>query len=61
LAAPDLAGQKRYAGQLERLLLKDTPVIYSYFYNFIAATSKRVNGYVPDGMAWVNLRRVTIR
>jgi peptide/nickel transport system substrate-binding protein len=60
LAAPDLSGQRRYAGQIERLLLKDTPVIYAYFYNFIAATSKRVRGYVPDGMAWVNLRRVTV-
>jgi hypothetical protein len=36
-------------------------VIYAYFYNFIAATSKRVRGYVPDGMGWINLRRVTIR
>jgi peptide/nickel transport system substrate-binding protein len=59
-AAPNLAGQKRYAAQIQRLLLQDTPVIYAYFYNFIAASSKSVKGYVPDGMGWINLRRVTI-
>jgi peptide/nickel transport system substrate-binding protein len=60
-AAPNLAGQKRFAEQIQRLLLQDTPVIYAYFYNFIAASSRRVRGYVPDGMGWINLRRVTIR
>jgi peptide/nickel transport system substrate-binding protein len=59
-AAPNLAGQKRYAADIQRLLLRDTPVIYAYFYNFIAATSRRVRGYVPDGMGWINLRRTTI-
>jgi peptide/nickel transport system substrate-binding protein len=59
-AAPNLAGQKRYAADIQRLLLRDTPVIYSYFYNFIAATARNVRGYVPDGMGWINLRRTTI-
>jgi peptide/nickel transport system substrate-binding protein len=59
-AAPNLAGQKKYAADIQRLLLRDTPVIYAYFYNFIAATSKKVKGYVPDGMGWINLRKVTI-
>jgi peptide/nickel transport system substrate-binding protein len=59
-AAPNLAGQKKFAAQIQRQLLKDTPVIYAYFYNFIAATSKKVNGYVPDGMGWINLRKVTL-
>jgi peptide/nickel transport system substrate-binding protein len=59
-AAPNLAGQKKYAADIQRLLLKDTPVIYAYFYNFIAATARNVRGYVPDGMGWINLRRTTI-
>ena len=59
-AAPNLAGQKKFAAQIQRQLLKDTPVIYAYFYNFIAATSKKVHGYVPDGMGWINLRKVTL-
>ena len=59
-ASPDLAGQKKYASQIQRLLLQDTPVIYAYFYNYIAATSKKVKGFTPDGLGWLNLRGVTI-
>ena len=59
-AAPGLKDQKKYARQIETILLKDTPVIYAYFYNFIAAASPKVHGYVPDGIAVVNLRGVTI-
>ena len=59
-AAPDLTGQKKYAAAIQNLLLRDTPAIYSYFYNFIAASGKNVKGYVPDGMGWINLRKVTI-
>jgi peptide/nickel transport system substrate-binding protein len=60
IGAPDLSGQRRYARQLQTLLLRDTPVIYSYFYNFIAATGQNVRGYVPGGMADINLRGVSI-
>jgi peptide/nickel transport system substrate-binding protein len=60
IGSPDLGGQKKYAKQLQQLLLKDTPAIYAYFYNFIAASSPKVHGYVPDGMAVINLRGVTI-
>ena len=59
-AAPNLASQKKYSAQIQNLLLHDTPAIYAYFYNFIAASSKKVHGYVPDGMGWINLRKVTI-
>jgi hypothetical protein len=45
---------------MELQLLRDTPVIYSYFYDFIAAASPKVHGYVPDGIAVVNLRGVTV-
>jgi peptide/nickel transport system substrate-binding protein len=60
IAAPDLAGERRSSRELQTILLKDTPVIYSYFYNFIGATSPKVQGYVPDGMAVINLRGVSI-
>ncbi|MFL5927657.1 MAG: ABC transporter substrate-binding protein [Gaiellaceae bacterium] len=59
-SAPSVADQKKYARQMEQQLLKDTPAIYSFFYNFIAAASPKVHGYVPDGIAVVNLRGVTI-
>ncbi len=59
-ASPSLAQQKKYARQMQLELLKDTPVIYAYFYSFIAGASSKVHGYVPDGLAVVNLRGVTI-
>ncbi len=59
-ASPSLADQRRHARQMQLALLKDTPVIYSYFYNYIAGTASKVNGYVPDGISVVNLRGVTV-
>jgi peptide/nickel transport system substrate-binding protein len=59
-AAASLKDQKKYARQIEQQLLADTPVIYSYFYNYIAATSKRVQNYTPDGISIVNLRGVSL-
>ena len=41
------ATQKKYAKAMESQLLKDTPAIYAYFYNFIAGASTKVKGYVP--------------
>ncbi|MGI8974861.1 MAG: ABC transporter substrate-binding protein [Gaiella sp.] len=59
-ASPNLAGQKRLAMQMQQELLKDTPAIYSYFYSYIAGTTAKVKGYVPDGISVVNLLGVTI-
>jgi len=59
-SAASVKDQRKYARQMELQLLKDTPVIYSYFYNFIAGASPKVHGYVPDGIAVVNLRGVTL-
>jgi peptide/nickel transport system substrate-binding protein len=60
LAAPNVASQKRGSRAIQQHLLRETPVIYSYFYSFIAAASPRVRGYVPDGIAVVNLRGVRL-
>ena len=40
--------QRRYAGQMQRMLLHDTPVIFPYFYNYLGAGSKNVTGYKAD-------------
>ena len=60
IASVDLQSQKKFAKAIQTQLLKDTPAIYAYFYNFIAAASPKVKGYVPDGIAIVNLRGVTL-
>jgi len=33
VATPDLTKQRRLAGQIERLLLDETPIIYAYFFD----------------------------
>ena len=47
VATPDLATQRRLAGQIERLLLDETPIIYAYFYDWLNATQKNVTGVYP--------------
>jgi peptide/nickel transport system substrate-binding protein len=59
-ASPTFALQKRFARQMQLHLLRETPVIYAYFYSYIAGTSPKVKGYVPDGISVVNLRGVTV-
>lgn len=60
VAAPSVTTQKQRAKKIQQHLLTETPVVYSYFYNFIAAASPKVRGYVPDGIAVVNLRGVRL-
>lgn len=47
IAAVDLSSQRRIAGQIERLLLDQTPIIYAYFYDYLTATAKNVGGVYP--------------
>lgn len=55
LGAIAAADQRKYAGQIQRALLTDTPVIFPYFYNFLAAGSKKVQGYKADALGTVYL------
>lgn len=50
IAAVDLSTQRRLAGQIERLLLDETPVVFAYFYNYLSATQKNVTGVYPTGI-----------
>ena len=50
IAALDLSSQRRIAGQIETLLLDQTPVIYPYFCNFLTATTKNITGVYPTGI-----------
>ena len=43
----DLQTQKQLAGQLQQLLLDETPIIWAYFYNYLSATQKNVTGVYP--------------
>ncbi|PXX63910.1 peptide/nickel transport system substrate-binding protein [Nocardia tenerifensis] len=47
VAAVDLSTQRRLAGQIQRLLLDETPVVFAYFYNYLSATQRSVTGVYP--------------
>lgn len=50
IAAIDVSSQRSIAGQIEKLLLSQTPVIFPYFYNFLTATAKNVSGAYPTAI-----------
>jgi peptide/nickel transport system substrate-binding protein len=47
VAAVDLSSQRQIAGQIEKLLLDQTPIIYAYFYDYLSAAQKNVTGTYP--------------
>ena len=47
IAAVDLSTQRKIAGQIQRLLLDETPIIFAYFYDYLTATAKNVTGVYP--------------
>ncbi len=53
VATTDLATQRTLAGKIQTLLLDETPVIYSYFYNYLAATSADVKGVTATAISQV--------
>jgi peptide/nickel transport system substrate-binding protein len=55
VASPDLSTQRRLAGQIETLLLDETPIIYPYFYDYLSASQKNVTGVYPLAMGAVFL------
>ena len=50
VAAVDLTTQKSLAGQIETLLLDQTPIIFGYFYNYLSATAQGVTGVYPTAI-----------
>ncbi len=50
VAALDVSTQRSIAGQIETLLLNETPIIYSYFYNYLTATAQGVTGVYPTAI-----------
>ncbi len=55
-----LSDQRKYAKQMQLLLLNDTPVIFPYFYNYLAAGSKKVQGYKADPQGSVYLSKTSL-
>jgi len=60
IAAISLSDQQKYAKQASQILLADTPVIFPYFYNYIAAGAKNVSGYYADPLGTVYLSKTSL-
>jgi len=50
IAATDVSTQKSIAGQIQQLLLTETPIIFAYFYNYLTATAMGVTGVYPTAI-----------
>jgi peptide/nickel transport system substrate-binding protein len=59
IAAIDLSSQRQIAGQIETLLLNETPIIYGYFYNYLSAWAKDVAGVYPTAIGHLFLYNTT--
>jgi peptide/nickel transport system substrate-binding protein len=59
VAAVDLSSQQSLAGQIETLLLAQTPIIFGYFYNYLTATAKNVSGVYPTAIGHLFLYDAT--
>ena len=60
VATADLGTQRSIAGKIQALLLDETPVIYSYFYNYLAATAADVKGVSVTAIGQVFLAGTTV-
>jgi peptide/nickel transport system substrate-binding protein len=59
VAAVDLSSQRTVAGKIETLLLDQTPIIFGYFYNYLAASAKNVTGIYPTAIGHLFLTKAT--
>ena len=59
IATVDLSTQRSIAGQIETLLLDQTPIIFGYFYNYLTATAKTVSGAYPTAIGHIFLYNAT--
>ena len=60
IAAIALKDQRKYARQIQLLLLNDTPALYPYFYFQLGGGSKRVRGYKADPQGQVYLSKTSL-
>jgi peptide/nickel transport system substrate-binding protein len=59
IATSDLSTQRNIAGQIQTLLLNQTPIIYAYFYNYLSAWAKNVSGPYPTAIGHIFVDKAT--
>ena len=60
VAALDVASQKKLSGQIQNLLLDETPVVIPYFYDHLIVTRANVSGVRFNAISQLFLDRATI-
>jgi peptide/nickel transport system substrate-binding protein len=60
ISSLDLEAQQAAAGKIQRLLLDETPVMFSYFYDYLTVVRKGVGGTLTTAMGQLLLARTTI-
>ncbi|HET6618372.1 MAG TPA: ABC transporter substrate-binding protein [Dongiaceae bacterium] len=60
VAALDLDSQRAVAGKIQKLLLDETPVLFTYFYDFLTATKKGATGVQPTAMSHLFVNQATL-
>jgi peptide/nickel transport system substrate-binding protein len=60
IGAISIDDQRKYAKQAETILQHDTPVIFPYFYHYLAAGSQSVKGYYADPQGTVFLSQTSL-
>ncbi len=60
VATADLGVQREAAGKIDRLLLDETPIICSYFYNQLTATAASMSGVQPTAIGQLFLQNAAI-
>jgi peptide/nickel transport system substrate-binding protein len=59
IGTADLSSQRKIAGQIETLLLDQTPIVYGYFYNYLSASAQNVKGIYPTAIGHIFLYNTT--
>jgi peptide/nickel transport system substrate-binding protein len=59
VAALDLAAQRTTASKIQKLLLDETPVLFTYFYDYLTATVKNLGGVQSTAMGHIFLRKAS--
>jgi peptide/nickel transport system substrate-binding protein len=57
VAALDLESQRGFAGQIQQLLLDQTPIVFPYFYNFLSAAKPNLQGAVSAATGQFDLSK----
>jgi len=60
IGAISINDQRTYSKKAEEILLKDTPVIFPYFYQYLAAGLKSIQGYFADPQGTVFLSKTSL-